>query len=110
MTIDIGVSGWVVATIRIIKATAARRRIIINRWAGSWRRTAITSTIIIIVTTARWASVTITVTTRAVSSEWSAAVVVIRVWSASRRAGTGSVAGDVRLGLRMSVDGGGWER
>lgn len=103
MSIDVGVYGWVIATIWVIEATTAMR-VIINRGAGSWRRTAITSTVIIIVATARWASVTITVTTRAVSSGWAAPVVVIRVRSASRGAGSGSVAGNVRLGISDAGD------
>ena len=101
MAIDVGVSRWVVATIRIIEATAARRWIVINRGASSWWRTAITSTLIVIVATAGWASITVTVTARRVSTGWSTAVVVIRIRSASRRTGAGSVARDIRLCLLL---------
>lgn len=104
MAIDIRVSRWIVATIRIIEATAARRWIVINRGASSWRRTAVTSTLIVIVATAGWASITVTVTARRVSTGWSTAVVVIRVGSASRRAGAGSVARNIRLGLLLSAN------
>ena len=99
MAIDVGVSRRVVATIRIIKTAAARRWVVINRRAGSGRSTAIATAVVVIVAAARWASITVSVTSRGIRAGRSTAVIIIGIRSTSRRAGTGSVSRDIRLGL-----------
>ena len=101
--IDVRIRG-IVTTIRILEP-ATRRWIIINRTTSSWRRT-VSPTIIIIIATARWTSITITITTRTVSTRRATTIIVIRGVGSTRHRGSGSgpVTGDIRLSLVMSVD------
>jgi len=110
MAVNIWVSGRVVATIRIIKATTARRWVVIN-WSTSsgWRAT-ISTTVIVIVITAGWwgASVAVCITTRAIWRSTTTTIIIGRWITTTARAwGAGpssAVTRDIWLGICNTSD------
>ena len=102
--IDVRIRG-IITTVRILEP-ATRGWIIINRTTSSWRRTVSTSTIIIIVATARWAPITISITTRAITTGRATTIVFIRRVGSTRsgRSGAGTVTGDIWLSLAKLIN------
>jgi len=110
MAVDIWVSGRVVAAIGVLKTTAAGRWVVVD-WCTSSGRRAVAATVVIIVIAAgwRWASVTVSITARAVSTATIGILITglvgaTRAWGArSSSAVTGNVLQEMLVMLTMTV-------